>query len=314
MIIGFILDLIIGDPVNWPHIVRWYGRLIALLEGGLYRLKNKRLGGTILVVVVLAIVTAITLLVEYIAFRIHPFLFFIVDGILCWQCLAVKSLKDETLKVYKPLKDNDIEASRYAVSMVVGRDTESLDISGVTRACVETIAENTSDGIGAPLIYMGIGGGVLSCIYKAVNTMDSMIGYKNDRYISFGTCAARLDDVVNYIPARLTAFAMILAAYICGMEGSNAWRIFKRDRYRHASPNSAQTESVMAGALGVRLAGDASYFGKVHKKEYIGDALREIEVEDILKAHKLMQVTAYILFVAMLIWEAVWITIITVVR
>lgn len=314
MIIGFILDLIIGDPVNWPHIVRWYGRLIALLDGGLYRLKNKRLGGTILVVVVLAIVASVSLSVEYIAFRIHPFLFFIIDGILCWQCLAVKSLRDETLKVYKPLKDNDIEASRYAVSMVVGRDTESLDISGVTRACVETIAENTSDGIGAPLIYMGIGGGVLSCIYKAVNTMDSMIGYKNDRYINFGTCAARLDDVVNYIPARLTAFAMILAAYICGMDGSNAWRIFKRDRYKHASPNSAQTESVMAGALGVRLAGDASYFGKVHKKEYIGDALREIEVEDILRAHKLMQVTAYILFIAMLIWEAVWITIFTVVR
>lgn len=314
MIIGFILDLIIGDPVNWPHIVRWYGSLIALLDGGLYRLKNKRLGGTILVVVVLAIVASVSLSVEYIAFRLHPFLFFIVDGILCWQCLAVKSLKDETLKVYKPLKDNDIEASRYAVSMVVGRDTESLDISGVTRACVETIAENTSDGIGAPLIYMGIGGGVLSCIYKAVNTMDSMIGYKNDRYINFGTCAARLDDVVNYIPARLTAFAMILGAYICGMDGSNAWRIFKRDRYKHASPNSAQTESVMAGALGVRLAGDASYFGKVHKKEYIGDALREIEVEDILRAHKLMQVTAYILFIAMLIWEAVWITIFTVVR
>lgn len=314
MIIGFILDLIIGDPVNWPHIVRWYGSLIALLDRGLYRLKNKRLGGTILVVVVLAIVASVSLSVEYIAFRIHPFLFFIIDGILCWQCLAVKSLRDETLKVYKPLKDNDIEASRYAVSMVVGRDTESLDIPGVTRACVETIAENTSDGIGAPLIYMGIGGGVLSCIYKAVNTMDSMIGYKNDRYINFGTCAARLDDVVNYIPARLTAFAMILAAYICGMDGSNAWRIFKRDRYKHASPNSAQTESVMAGALGVRLAGDASYFGKVHKKEYIGDALREIEVEDILRAHRLMQVTAYILFVAMLIWEAVWITIITVVR
>lgn len=314
MIIGFILDLIIGDPVNWPHIVRWYGKLIALLDGGLYRLKNKRLGGTILVVVVLTIVASVSLSVEYIAFRIHPFLLFIIDGILCWQCLAVKSLRDETLKVYKPLKDNDIEASRYAVSMVVGRDTESLDIPGVTRACVETIAENTSDGIGAPLIYMGIGGGVLSCIYKAVNTMDSMIGYKNDRYINFGTCAARLDDVVNYIPARLTAFAMILAAYICGMDGSNAWRIFKRDRYKHASPNSAQTESVMAGALGVRLAGDASYFGKVHKKEYIGDALREIEVEDILRAHKLMQVTAYILFIAMLIWEAVWITIFTVVR
>lgn len=303
MIIGFILDLILGDPINWPHIVKLYGRLIASLENKLYKLKNKRLGGVILVITVLLLV-AIPLSVIYaVLFMIHPALFFVFDGILCWQCLALKSLKDETIKVYYPLKDGDIEGARYAVSMVVGRDTDNLDEIGVTKACVETIAENTSDGVGAPLIYMGLGTGFLACIYKAINTMDSMIGYKNDKYIDFGRVAAKLDDVVNFIPARLTAFSMIIASHICGFDSGNAWRVFKRDRFKHASPNSAQTESVMAGALDIQLAGDAWYFGKLHKKEFLGDPKRQIQIDDILKAHKLMKVTAFIMFVFMLLLE-----------
>lgn len=306
MIIGFILDMILGDPMEWPHIVRWYGKLIAFLEKKLYRLKNKRLAGILLVVLVLVIVAFLTVGLEVIAYRIHPVLWLIVDGVLCWQCLALKSLKDETLKVYRPLSENDLSGARYAVSMVVGRDTDKLDETGVTKACVETIAENTSDGICAPLFYMGLGTSVLACLYKAINTMDSMIGYKNDKYIKFGTAAARLDDIVNFIPARLTALFMILASKLCKFDAANAWKIFKRDRYKHASPNSAQTEAVMAGALDVQLAGDAWYFGKLHKKEFIGDPVREIEVKDILKAHRLMKVTAYLMFVALLIVEAIW--------
>lgn len=309
MLIGFILDLIIGDPIGWPHIVKWYGNLISYLEKKLYSIKNRKLGGTILVFLVLAIVSLFTFLALFIAYKIHPILYLFIDGLLCWQCLAVKSLKDETLKVYKPLTSHDIDEARAFVSMVVGRDTDSLDEKGITKACVETIAENTSDGIGAPLIYMGIGTGFLSCIYKAINTMDSMIGYKNDRYIEFGTIAAKLDDIANFIPSRLTAFAMIIAAYICKFDYKNAVRIFKRDRFNHASPNSAQTESVMAGALDIQLAGDAWYFGKLCKKKYIGDPLRDIKIDDILNAHKLMNATAYILFVTMLIWEAAWILI-----
>lgn len=310
MIIGLILDLIIGDPMNWPHIVRLYGKLISYLEEKLYRLKNKKTAGAILVILVLVIVSVVVFGIEWICFFVHPVLWLLADGILCWQCLALKSLKDETLKVYVKLSENDLTGARYAVSMVVGRDTENLDEAGVTKACIETIAENTSDGIGAPLIYMGIGFGFLSCIYKAVNTMDSMIGYKNDKYIEFGRVAAKLDDVANFVPSRVTAFAMVIASFICKYDGKNAWKIFKRDRFKHASPNSAQTESVMAGALDLRLAGDAWYFGKLYKKEYIGDAVKEVEAEDILKAHRLMNVTAFILFAFMLIWEAVWIIII----
>lgn len=314
MIIGLILDLIIGDPMNWPHIVRLYGKLISYLEEKLYRLKNKKFAGTILVILVLVIVSVVVFAVEWLCFLVHPVLWLLADGILCWQCLALKSLKDETLKVYDRLSENDLTGARYAVSMVVGRDTENLDEAGVTKACIETIAENTSDGVGAPLIYMGIGFGFLSCIYKAINTMDSMIGYKNDKYIEFGRTAARLDDIANFIPSRMTAIAMVLASYICKYDGKNAWKIFKRDRLKHASPNSAQTESVMAGALDLRLAGDAWYFGKLYKKEYIGDAVKEVEAEDILKAHRLMNVTAFILFIFMLIWEAVWIIIFMVVK
>lgn len=312
MILGFILDLIIGDPVNWPHIVRWYGKLITSLENRLYKIKNKKIGGLLLVILMLAIVSAFTAAFEYICYRIHPALWIIADGILCWQCIALKSLKDETYKVYQALDEHDLNGARKAVSMVVGRDTDKLDEVGVTKACVETIAENTSDGVGAPLIYMGIGFGFLSCLYKSINTMDSMIGYKNDRYMDFGKAAAKLDDFANYIPARLTAIAMIIASYICGYDFKNAWRIFKRDRYNHASPNSAQTEAVMAGALDIQLAGDAWYFGKLFKKDYIGDSVREIASDDILKAHKLMNVTGYILFLVMLIWEILWLLIFTV--
>lgn len=314
MIIGFILDLILGDPMNWPHMVRWMGKYISFLDKKLYEIRNKRVGGTILVITVLGTVALICAGILTAAYLIHPVVWLLADGIICWQSLALKSLRDETLKVYEPLSKGDLEGARYAVSMVVGRDTDKLDEIGVTKACIETIAENTSDGIGAPLLYMGIGTGFLSCIYKAINTMDSMIGYKNDRYMEFGRAAARLDDIANYIPARLTALFMVLASFICGFDGKNAWKIFKRDRYKHASPNSAQTESVMAGALRIRLAGDAMYFGKLHKKETIGDSIREIETEDILKAHRLMKVTAYLLFLTMLIWEAAWIFMIMAVR
>ena len=219
MIIGFVLDMLIGDPMDWPHIVRWYGKLITFLEKKLYKLNNKRIGGILLVFFMLAIVAILTLGVEIIAYIIHPVLWLFVDGILCWQCLALKSLKDETYKVYEPLANNDLEGARYAVSMVVGRDTDKLDEVGVTKACVETVAENTSDGVGAPLLYMGIGTSFFACMYKAINTMDSMIGYKNDKYMQFGTAAARLDDIVNYIPSRLTALAMILASFICKFDG-----------------------------------------------------------------------------------------------
>jgi adenosylcobinamide-phosphate synthase len=201
------------------------------------------------------------------------------------------------MKVYSAIKIKDTEKARKAVSMIVGRDTQCLDESGIIKAAVETVAENTSDGVTAPIMYMSLGGAVFGFIYKAVNTMDSMIGYKNDKYINLGRFAAKLDDAFNFIPSRLTAAVMILSAYILGMNGKNAFRIWKRDRRKHASPNSAQTEAVCAGALEIRLAGDAYYFGKLHKKEYIGDDIRPIENEDIRRANRLMYCTSSIVLI-----------------
>ena len=212
----------------------------------------------------------------------------------CYQLLAAKSLKTESMKVYKKLQDSDLEGARKAVSMIVGRDTANLDCEGITKATVETIAENTSDGVIAPLFYMLIGGAPLGMLYKAINTMDSMLGYKDEKYLYIGRIAAKMDDVVNYIPARISAIMMVLAAFLCGLDWKNGWKIFLRDRYNHSSPNSAQTEAVCAGALDIQLAGDAWYFGKLYKKPYIGEPIRSIRIEDICQTNRLMYVTAIV--------------------
>ncbi|MBE5865055.1 MAG: cobalamin biosynthesis protein CobD [Lachnospiraceae bacterium] len=213
-----------------------------------------------------------------------------------FQILATKSLRVESMRVYKCLKQEDLEAARQAVSMIVGRDTATLDEVGVAKAAIETVAENTSDGVIAPMLYTALGGPVLGFLYKAVNTMDSMIGYKNDKYLYFGRAAAKLDDIVNFIPARISAYLMIFSAFMSGkcFDGRNAFKIYKRDNRKHASPNSAQTEAVCAGALRIQLAGDASYFGKIVKKPYIGDAYRKVESEDIKRANRLMYLTAWL--------------------
>ncbi len=239
---------------------------------------------------------ALSVIIFVSAYSINLYAGVIAEAVMTWQILATKCLRVESMRVYDALRTDGVDAGRRAVSMIVGRDTSVLDAAGVTRAAVETIAENTSDGVIAPMLYTAIGGPVLGFVYKAVNTMDSMLGYKNDKYMHFGRFAARLDDVVNFIPARISAHLMIAAAFIGGrqFDGKNAYRIFKRDRFNHASPNSAQTESVCAGALRVQLAGDAVYFGKIVKKKYIGDGLREIEYEDIKRANRLMYITAFL--------------------
>ena len=246
-------------------------------------------------------------LILFICWKIHPAVYVIAGSIICWQCFAARSLKDESENVYYELEVNGLEAGRKAVSMIVGRDTEVLSEHGVIRAAVETVAENTSDGEIAPLFYMALLGPAGGCLYKAVNTMDSMVGYKNDRYRYFGTAAARTDDVFNFVPARIAAILMILSAKIGKFDAEGALRIFRRDRSKHASPNSAQTESVMAGALGIRLAGDAVYGGIVHKKEYIGDDLRPVETEDIHRAQKILLLTSLLalgltVVIRLLVW------------
>ena len=297
--IGFVLDALFGDPHWLPHPVVLIGKWISFLEKQLRRLFPKtpggeRAGGTVLVLLVLLASAAVPWGILWLAGLVHPYLRFAVECFMCYQILAARSLKTESMRVYRKLQEGNLEESRKAVSWIVGRDTENLTMEGVSRAAVETVAENTSDGVIAPMLYLALGGPVLGFFYKAVNTMDSMIAYKNDRYLYFGRTAAHLDDVFNYIPARLSGLFMILASAILGFDGKNAWRIFKRDRYNHASPNSAQTEAVCAGALDVQLAGDAWYFGVLHKKKTIGDPIRQVEPEDIRRANRLMYGTAVI--------------------
>ena len=295
---GFVLDFIFGDPSWLYHPVRIIGKGIELGERilrKLFREKHLVLAGAVLWVIIAGVSFLIPLGLLFLAQKIHPGVRFALETFWCFQILAARSLCRESGKVYDRLQEDDLPGARRAVSMIVGRDTESLTGEGVTKAAVETVAENTSDGVTAPLIYMMIGGAPLGFLYKAVNTMDSMLGYKNDRYLYFGRIPAGMDDIFNYIPARITALAMIAAAYLTGLDGRNAWRIYRRDRKKHASPNAAQTESVCAGALRVQLAGDAVYFGKLYKKELIGDRLRPIEPRDIKRAQRLMYVTALLL-------------------
>lgn len=311
-LLGFLLDLLLGDPYCFPHPIRLIGNLITGLENRLIVKEEQRSekrelkGGIVLVVMVLLTTVIVAALVLVGAYGIHPYLGGLVETIMTYQILATKCLKVESMKVYKSLKNEGLKAARKAVSMIVGRDTESLDEEGVAKAAIETVAENTSDGVIAPMLYTALGGPILGFFYKAVNTMDSMVGYKNEKYLYFGRVAAKLDDVINFLPARISAYLMILAAFIGGknFNGKQAYKIYKRDNRNHASPNSAQTESVCAGALGVQLAGDASYFGKVVKKPYIGDHLRNVEYEDIKRVNHLMYLTAWICEIVCLILMA----------
>ena len=231
----------------------------------------------------------------------------IIESIMCYYMIASKCLKNESMKVYKAISENNIEKSRKAVSMIVGRDTENLDKSGIIRATVETVAENTSDGVTAPLMYMAMFGAVGGFFYKAVNTMDSMIGYTNEKYADIGCFSAKTDDFLNFVPSRVTAVLMIFSAKILGFDSKNALKIWRRDRRNHASPNSAQTEAVCAGALGIRLAGDACYFGELYKKPFIGDDTRSIENEDIVRVNKLMYMTSFVTLILGVIFRAtVW--------
>ncbi len=297
--IGFLIDRIVGDPHRMPHPVRLMGRVIGLLDKAFLgsdksdRPRDEKaefIKGTFLWMVVVLLTYVIGFAIWFGTYFFNKYLGIAVEAVLIAYCLAAKSLKAESMKVHEALEKEGLESGRRAVSMIVGRDVNVLDEAGVIKAAVETVAENTSDGVIAPMIYCFLGGSVFGLVYKAVNTMDSMLGYHNDRYEYFGKTAAKMDDVFNYIPARISALLMIGASFIMGKEysGKGAVRIFKRDRYNHKSPNSAQTESVLAGALSVRLAGDASYFGKMVKKPFIGDDIRPVERADIPRACKLM--------------------------
>ncbi len=299
LLAGFLLDLLLGDPYWLPHPIRLIGRGIAGLERVLRkRLPGReRVAGILLAAVILVLSTAIPSLVLFLCYRICVWLGVAVESVFCYYLLAARCLAKESGKVYRAAVAGDVEEARRAVSMIVGRDTAPLDMQGIVKAAVETVAENTSDGVTAPMFYImlfGAGGGFF---YKAANTMDSMIGYKNAKYLDFGRFAAKLDDVLNFIPSRLTALLMLLSAWLLHYDGRNAYKIWRRDRFNHASPNSAQTEAVCAGALDVMLAGDAYYFGQLCKKKTIGDDIRPIEPNDIRRANRLMYCTTVLMLV-----------------
>lgn len=299
LVLGFCIDLIFGDPHSIPHPVVLIGRLISATEKLVRKISPKtvrgeNVAGGVLWLLVVLISTAVPLGILYLGYKISPWLGLALESIMCWQILATKSLKVESMKVYTALKAGDPAEYRRAVSMIVGRNTAALDDRAVARAAVETVAENTSDGIIAPMLYLAIGGAPLGFFYKAVNTMDSMLGYVEMPYKNIGLVPAKMDDFFNFLPARLSALLMLLAGGLEGLDIRRGWRIWRRDRRNHASPNSAQTESVCAGLLGLRLAGDAYYHGVLHKKPYIGDPVREIEYEDIPRACRLLYGTAMV--------------------
>lgn len=309
---GYLLDLCLGDPHSMPHPVRAIGNLIVWLEKYLRPAGKKhatergeRRAGVLFVCLVLLVTGSVAGGILWISRLGGIWIQTVVEAVMTYYLLAARSLRDESMAVCRKLEAGEIEEARYAVSMIVGRDTKPLSEAGIARAAVETVAENASDGVIAPLFYLAIGGPLLGWLYKAVNTMDSMVGYKNDKYLHFGRAAAKLDDLVNLIPSRLAALLLIVSAYLLRYDGKNAYRIWRRDRRNHKSPNSAQTESACAGALGLRLAGDAWYFGKLVPKPYIGDEIHPIEPQDIRRVNRLMYGAAGIMGLLALVMRAV---------
>ena len=304
IIAGFVLDLLLGDPDWIPHPIVLIGKMISGLEKLIRGILPKTaewetIGGVILTLVVTCVSFVVPAFVILLLGHIDTRIALVLEVFWCWQIFAARSLAQAALRVYDQIVIGDLPKSRKFLSWIVGRDTGELNFRQIIKAVVETVAENTSDGIIAPMFYMMIGGVPLGFFYKAANTLDSMVGYKNETYLHFGSCSAHFDDIMNYIPARLTGLAMCLCAPLAGLDGRNAWKIYRRDRHNHASPNSAHPESAVAGALNVQLAGDAYYFGELYKKKTIGDDIRPIEKEDIPRTNRLMYTVSVFLLILM---------------
>lgn len=292
--IAYFMDLIVGDPYGFPHPVIYIGKLISKLEKGLRKYNiNMKLAGTLLCLIVILSVAFVSYVICKLA-SINIYLYIIVSSIILCTCISTKCLADEGKKIYNSFEKGDIEFSRKQLSYIVGRDTKYLDEREIIRATVETIAENTVDGTISPMFYAFIGGPILSMIYKSVNTMDSMIGYKNEKYIDFGMAAAKLDDILNYIPARISFISFVIASFMLGYDYKSCIKIVIRDRKNHNSPNCAYPEAAVAGALGIELGGVNIYFGEKVYKPTIGDKKREIKKEDILSTNRILYLSTFI--------------------
>lgn len=315
LIIAFILDLIFKDPKGIPHPARMIGKIIKYGEISLRKIfrngaVSETIAGTVLTLFVVIISFIVPYVILSICYSINIIFGILVEVFLCFQILALGSLKEAAMKVYTELSTGSLNGARKNLSHIVGRDTEKLEEKGVVKATVESVAENTSDGVVAPLFYMLIGGASFGMLYKAVNTLDSMIGYKNKKYQYFGKVAARLDDILNIIPARITGFLYVLAALLSGFNYRKSYEILLRDRWNHSSPNSGYPEAAMSGALGIQLGGPASYFGEVVDKKYIGDDDKEPNMEDIPKACMLMTIVSVLALVLMILAKFAVLTII----
>ena len=300
-LLGILLDFIFGDPYFLYHPITFIGNIISLSEKFFrrYFCKNSKeefISGIIVAILIPVFCFVLSLFILIILCKINIYIGFILHTFWVYQILALRSLEKESKKVYTDLNNNDIQKARKSLSMIVGRETKNLNKQEIIKATVETIAENTSDGITAPFLFIIIGGAPLGFFYKAVNTLDSMIGYRNEKYEFFGKAAAKFDDILNFIPSRITGFLMCISSFLLFYDYKNAFKIFFRDRKKHISPNSAQTESAASGALDISLGGTHVYFGIKVEKEIIGDNIKEAENNDILKMHKLMIVTSIIFF------------------
>lgn len=304
--LGYILDLIIGDPYSFPHPVKYIGKLIKTLESFIRRVFKTegllKFGGFILCIATVAIAYIVTYLFVNI-FKFNYILYILVNGFVIYTTLATKCLKDEAIKVYNVLKTGDLEKSRIQLSYIVGRDTTELNEKEIIRATVETVAENAVDGILSPMFYAFVGGAPLAMAYKAINTLDSTVGYKNDKYLNLGFASAKLDDIVNYVPARLSVLFMPIASMILGYNAKNSFKIGIRDRKNHKSPNCALSEGAVAGALGIQLGGTNVYFGKEVYKPTIGDKMTNINVENIMDTNRIMYMSS---LVSLLIFTLVY--------
>ena len=309
IVLGYTMDLFIGDPYWLFHPVRWIGQFILFLEGKLltHESSNKqRTKGLILLLLVSVAAYLVPLVIVIVTFSIHPLLGLLVESFMIYQIFATKCLDVETKKVYIALKQGDMVAARKAISYLVSRDTETMTEEEIIKASIETIAENLGDGIVAPMFYVVIGGAPLGWYYKSVNTLDSMVGYKNDKYNHYGYCSAKWDDVLNYIPARLTAVFILIAGLFLRYNLRNGIQILKRDKKNHASPNSAYPESAAAGLLDIQLGGKASYFGQVSIKPTMGDLNKKLEVEDLLKTKHLLYTTSIVSMFVLLSLKSIW--------
>lgn len=296
IIIGYLLDLIIGDPQNPYHPIRGIGKIAQIFENLFRKIfeKHLKLAGAITWIVVVSMVFLINFLLIKLLGKINPYIALIYECIAIYFCLSTKALKVEGLKVIKYVKEDNIEMARKQLSYIVGRDTDRLDKEAIMKAVIETVAENMSDGVIAPLFFVGLGGAPLMFLYKAVNTMDSMFGYKNDKYKEFGYFPAKLDDVFSYIPARLSAYLIIISSFLLRLDYKNAFKIYNRDKNNHTSPNSAHPESAAAGALGVRLGGANYYFGKLVKKPEIGDQINKITLKTVDDVNRILYLSSFL--------------------